>query len=81
MATLPPKSITKLPRKVTLAKSRASEILSGLRITPRERQHAKRAIAAAKKAVAVHSGAAEVSGKSEFRVSVRAIRKDVKSKK
>lgn len=81
MATLQRKSDAKLPRKVTLAKSRASEILSGLHITPSERQHAKRAIAAAKKAVAVHPGAAEVSGKSELRVGVRAIRKGVKSKK
>jgi hypothetical protein len=81
MSSLPRKSLAKVPRKVTLAKSRASEILSGLHIAPSERQHAKRAIAAAKKAVAVHSRAAEASGKSELRVSVRAVRKSVKSKK
>jgi addiction module HigA family antidote len=61
MPVVPRKGVTRSPRKVTLPKLRASEILSGLNITPSERQHAKRAVAAAKKAMAVKTRASRSS--------------------
>ena len=60
MPALPRKRVTKAPRKVALPKLRASEILSGLHVTASERQHAKRAVAAAKKAVALRTGIVEI---------------------
>ena len=59
---MPVKSVARTPRKVTLPKLRASEILSGLHVTPSERQHAKRAVAAAKKTVTVVTVKAGVPG-------------------
>ena len=82
MPALPRKSATRSPRKVALPKLRASEILSGLHVTASERQHAKRAVAAAKKAVAVKTGAPENRSKtSELRVHDRRLRNSAKAKK
>ena len=82
MPTLSRKGVTKPARKVTLPKLRASEILSGLHVTLSERQHAKRAVAAAKKAVALGTGVVEIRSKtSELRVRDQRLRNDVKSKK
>lgn len=76
MPALPRKSAAKSPRKIVLQKSSASEILAGLRVTPSERQHAKKAVAAAKGAANVESGHT-----SELRVRYRTPRKASKAKK
>lgn len=77
------KSVAKSSRKITLPKARASEILDGLRVASSERQHAKRAVAAAK-AGAVHEAgnSGELRRKtSELRIGYRESRKGAKAKK
>jgi hypothetical protein len=64
-----------------LRKLSASEILTGLRVTTSERQHAQRAIAAAKKSKTAATASDDLRGKtSELRVRHRSSRKGLKAK-
>jgi len=81
MPVLRRKGVTR-SSKVALPKLRASEILSGLHVTPSERRHAKRAVAAARKVVALRTGVDELRSKtSELRVRDRRLRNGAKGKK
>jgi hypothetical protein len=78
MRTESGKTSAKTPRKIALEKLSATEILTGLKVTPTELRHARRAVAAAMKTAADKGGIAPEGKKSRFASTYRALRKGTK---